>query len=155
MKEIKLFSSYLDENRHATLVKENTFSYGCDRFQNPADIQNMLNSIFRLNERATEYAYELCLDANGRLTAIMELSHGCVDGTALSPREVMMNALLSNAVKVVLVHNHPSGDVTPSSYDMRVFNDVVAAGKIMQIPLLDFIIIGGDRCNSFQESGLL
>ena len=83
------------------------------------------------------------------------LTVGTVNGALISPREIFINALKRQAVRIVLLHNHPSGDPTPSGEDIRVTGQVSRAGEILGITLTDHIIIG-DLCYcSLKEMGLL
>lgn len=73
----------------------------------------------------------------------------------ISPREIFLEALKDKAVNIILVHNHPSGDPTPSRADRELTDNVTGAGEQMDIPLLDHIIIGDNRYTSFKEQKLL
>ena len=84
-----------------------------------------------------------------------ELSNGCVNMALISPREIFLEALKDKAVNIILVHNHPSGDPTPSRADRELTDNVARAGEQMDIPLLDHIIIGDNRYTSFKEQKLL
>jgi DNA repair protein RadC len=84
-----------------------------------------------------------------------DLFEGTVDGSVISPREVMEGAIKHNAVSLIFVHNHPSGEPEPSSNDKEVTRDLVYAGGIMRIRVLDHIIIGNNRYFSFAKEGLI
>ncbi len=81
------------------------------------------------------------------------LSVGTVNSSVVSPREIFIEALLREAVGVILVHNHPSGDPTASREDIHLTVQVSQAGRMLDIRLLDHIIIGDNRYFSFKESG--
>ena len=85
------------------------------------------------------------------------VSLGLVDSCLVHPREVFFPAIQSHASAIVVAHNHPSGDVTPSAEDIRITRQLVEAGKILDIEVLDHVIIGrGDRpFLSLRESGLV
>ena len=94
---------------------------------------------------------------NGRNRRIGEtvVSKGTVNGSLVSPREIFLEALRRQAVSVVLLHNHPSGDPQPSEEDLLVTKRVEEAGRLLGIALLDHIIIG-DRCySSLKEQGIV
>ncbi len=98
----------------------------------------------------------LALNTRHRLIAYHEVSRGGINATMAGAREIFQAALLSNAVAVVVGHNHPSGDPTPSADDCLLTRQVVEAGKLMGIDLLDHIVVGEDgRYYSFLESGRL
>jgi len=95
------------------------------------------------------------LNSQNQIIDIADLFEGTVNSSSISPREVMENAIKHNAVSLIFVHNHPSGDTEPSKYDKDVTRDLVFAGNIMQIRVLDHIIIGNDRYYSFANEGLI
>ena len=103
----------------------------------------------KLRHRETECVILVCLDAKGQMICERKLSEGSVN---ISPREIFLAALESRAVNILLVHNHPSGDPTPSDADIELTDNVREAGKQMGIPLLDHIVIGDNRYVSFKEA---
>lgn len=105
----------------------------------------------QLRHRKTECVYLLCLDAKGQLVAERKLSDGSVKTAYVSPREIFLEALKHNAVHIILLHNHPSGDPTPSEADRDLTLQVKELGEKLDIPLLDHIIIGDNRYTSFRE----
>ena len=105
--------------------------------------------------RATEQFRILYLDRKNVLIADEEQARGTVDHVPVYPREVIKRALELNATSIILVHNHPSGDPTPSDADIAMTKQIEAAGKTLSITLHDHIIIGKSRETSFREWGLL
>jgi DNA repair protein RadC len=98
----------------------------------------------------------LCLNTRFELLAYHELSRGTVDATFVQPRDVFRTALLAHAQSVVVAHNHPSGDPTPSADDVGLTRRLAAAGDLLGVSLLDHLIVALDgRYYSFQESGHL
>jgi DNA repair protein RadC len=83
------------------------------------------------------------------------VTRGTLDSSVVHPREVFRAAIVESAAAVVLVHNHPSGDPSPSREDREVTDQLVAAGRLVGIPVLDHIVIGDGRYISFVEMGLL
>ncbi|MDH5763148.1 MAG: DNA repair protein RadC [Nitrospinota bacterium] len=83
------------------------------------------------------------------------ISEGSVDSSIVHPREVMIPAIRESATKIVLLHNHPSGDPTPSRADIEITHRVSKAGNIIGIQLLDHIIIGGTEYYSFADEGMI
>ncbi len=106
----------------------------------------------KLRHRDTECVVLVCLDAKGQMICEKKLSEGSVNMSLISPREVFLAALESRAVNILLVHNHPSGDPTPSKADRELTDNVREAGDHMGIPLLDHIVIGDNRYISFKEA---
>lgn len=94
-------------------------------------------------------------DAKSSLLGDEVISVGTVRHSLVSPREVFLKALQYKAVHIVLLHNHPSGDPTPSEADKMVTKRIAACGKMMDIALADHIIIGDNNYISFREKGLL
>lgn len=106
----------------------------------------------KLRHRETECVILVCLDAKGQMICERKLSEGSVNMSLISPREIFLAALESRAVNILLVHNHPSGDPTPSNADIALTDNVREAGNQMGIPLLDHIVIGDNRYVSFKEA---
>lgn len=97
----------------------------------------------------------LLLDTKNRVIGINTVSVGTLNSTIVHPREVFKPAILANANAIILGHNHPSGDTTPSQADIDITKNLVEAGKILNIEVLDHIIVGHDRFTSLQEKNLL
>lgn len=94
-------------------------------------------------------------DTKNHLLRTLILSRGTVNLSVITPREVFLAALRHQAVFVILLHNHPSGDPTPSHEDILLTQRMQAAGELLEIPLLDHIVIG-DRCYfSFKERNMI
>jgi DNA repair protein RadC len=95
------------------------------------------------------------LNSQNQIIDTADLFEGTVNSSAISPREVMENAINHNAASLIFVHNHPSGNPEPSPNDKQVTRDLVYAGSIMQIRVLDHIIIGNNKYYSFAAEGLI
>lgn len=106
----------------------------------------------RLRHRDRECVLLLCLDAKCRLIREKKLSEGSVKISLISPREIFLEALEARAVNIVLLHNHPSGDPTPSKADLALTENVREMGEKLDVPLLDHIVIGDNKYVSFKES---
>lgn len=106
----------------------------------------------RLRHRERECVFLLCLDAKCRLLREKKLSEGSVRNSLISPREIFLEALDAKAVNILLIHNHPSGDPTPSVMDKEVTAQIREMGAKMDIPLLDHVIIGDNQYSSFKEA---
>jgi DNA repair protein RadC len=122
--------------------------------QTPKEAAQILDSLLR--DEVVEVGGLLCLSTRHHILAYHEVSRGTVDATILHPRDVFKVALLANASCVILGHNHPSGDVTPSPDDVALTVRVAAAGVVMGIDLADHVIVSADgKYFSFKESGRL
>lgn len=97
----------------------------------------------------------VCLSTKHHLLCYHELSRGTLDATIVHPREIFKAALLANAAAVIVAHNHPSGDPTPSSEDRRFTERLLAGGALLGLTVLDHIIVGEGRYFSFREGGQL
>lgn len=108
-----------------------------------------------LRHEAKEKLLLAMFDAKCSLLGDEIISVGTVKHSLVSPREIFLKALQYKAVHIVLLHNHPSGDPTPSEADKRVTKRIAACGEMMDITLADHIIIGDNSYISFREKGLL
>lgn len=106
----------------------------------------------QMRHRETECVMLVCLDAKGQMLCEKKLSEGSVNMSLISPREIFLAALEHKAVNILLVHNHPSGDPTPSRADRELTYNVREMGERIGITLLDHVVIG-DNCHvSFREN---
>jgi DNA repair protein RadC len=120
----------------------------------PAEVATFLRSI-GLHEEEQEHLVALSLDSKNHIRGYTTVSVGLVDQALGHPREVFRNSILLGASGIILAHQHPSGDPSPSADDLRITRQLKEAGAIIGIRLLDHIILAGDRHLSFQEEGLL
>lgn len=153
---ITMYGVEFNNDKQNVLVKENAVNYACEfkAFDQPEKIVRMMNDIFRMNKKSEEYAYILALNTKTKLLGVFELSHGTVDMSLVSTREIFIRLLLSGATGFVLVHNHPSGDCEPSHEDILVTKKVKDSGKLIGINLLDHIIIGDEFYSFCKEDNL-
>jgi DNA repair protein RadC len=108
-----------------------------------------------MSHRETEHFRVLFLDRKNTLIADEEQARGTVDHVPVYPREVVKRALELNASALILVHNHPSGDPTPSQADIAMTEQVRAAAEALGLTLHDHIVVGRSREQSFRSAGLL
>ena len=109
----------------------------------------------RLEDLPVEEFHVAVLDAQHRLERDITVTRGILNSSLVHPREVFREAIAERAAAVILVHNHPSGDPTASADDRAVTEQLVAAGRLLDIPVHDHVIIGRGRYTSFAEAGLL
>jgi DNA repair protein RadC len=107
---------------------------------NPATIVSYMREMNRVKD--VEEFHVLLLNTRRRLIRVDKISDGTLDTVLVHPREVFKTAIAANAAAIVLVHNHPSGDPTPSEADVKVTRDLIRAGQILKIDVLDHIIFG-------------
>src|SRR5689334_23108807 len=109
----------------------------------------------RMEDLPVEEFHVAVLDAQHRLERDITITRGILNSSLVHPREVFREAIAERAAALVLVHNHPSGDPSPSVDDRTVTEQLVAAGRLLDIPVHDHVIIGRGRYTSFAEAGLL
>jgi DNA repair protein RadC len=109
----------------------------------------------RLEDLPVEEFHVAVLDTQHRLDRDILVTRGILNSSLVHPREVFREAIAERAAAIVLVHNHPSGDPTPSADDRAITQQLVAAGKLLDIPVADHVIIGKSRYLSFSEAGML
>lgn len=102
-----------------------------------ADLLREQNRVYTV-----EHLQVLFLNTRKRLIAIENISQGTLDTILVTPREVFRRAIARNAASIIVVHNHPSGDPTPSEADIKVTRDLIRAGQLLRIEVLDHIILG-------------
>jgi len=108
-----------------------------------------------LREKRKEYFIALYLNARNQLLHRETISIGTLSSSLVHPREVFQPGVTLSAAGIIMAHNHPSGDTTPSQEDLRLTDRMVKAGEIMGIEVLDHLIVGGDGFFSFKEKGYL
>ncbi len=109
----------------------------------------------RMKNLEKEIVYLLHTDGKCRITGEERISVGTVNASLISPRDIFLSALEKKSVFIFLLHNHPSGDPSPSKEDVYVTKRVYEVGKLLGIGLMDHIIIGDGRYFSFKEEGYM
>jgi len=127
-------------------------SYSAENFPtvcSPEDVANMMMSEMRYYKK--EVFKVLLLDTKNRLIRIETISSGILDASLVHPREVFKPAIDHLASSIIIVHNHPSGNPTPSSQDIEITKNLVEAGKIINLEVCDSVIIGDGKYISLKE----
>ncbi|KUK41871.1 MAG: DNA repair protein RadC [Clostridia bacterium 62_21] len=119
----------------------------------PDDVAKLVMETMRHLDR--EHFRALLLNTKNQVLSIETISVGTLDSSTVHPRELFKSAVKKSAAAVILVHNHPSGDPTPSQADIDLTGRLVQAGSILGIGVLDHIVIGDNRYTSFKACGLL
>lgn len=136
---------------HAAEILANRYVRG-DAFSNPEATKEFVRC--KLGGCEREVFALLLLDNQHRLIEFKELFKGTVDAATIYPREVIKSVLGVNAAAVIMAHNHPSGDATPSQADKRITDRLKDALALVDVRVLDHIVTG-ERCFSFAEKGWL
>lgn len=123
------------------------------RIRSPEDVVRIAGP--RLRDLPVEEFHLLALDSQSQVTRDVLITRGLLNSSLVHPREVFRAAIAEAAAGIILVHNHPSGDPTPSADDQAVTRQLVAAGELLDLPVYDHVIIAGDRYTSFATRGLL
>lgn len=124
-----------------------------NKISNAKDVYDLLRDEF--GEKKKEHFICLFLDTQNKIIKQEIVSIGILDTSLIHPREVFNTAIKENAKSIILVHNHPSGDVTPSEGDINATDRVKETGKILKIHLIDHVIIGKEGYYSFKENSKL
>ncbi len=118
----------------------------------PADAAALVQYEMSLLEQ--EYLKVILMDTRNRVLDIVEVYHGSVNSSQVRVGEVFKPAIQRNAPAIIVCHNHPSQDPTPSPDDVCVTREIVSAGKLLDVDVLDHLIVGGNRWVSLKERGL-
>lgn len=135
------------------LVRERTVTYQTktvvDSTQACALFRELIGDLDR------ESVWVACLDSKARVCCVSQVSIGTVNASLVHPREVYKVALLANAASIILAHNHPSGDPTPSLDDMIITDKLEKSGDALGIKFNDHLILGDESYYSFADEGKL
>jgi DNA repair protein RadC len=125
-----------------------------DRLQvrSPADVAGLLQIQMGMLEQ--EHLKVVLLNTKNHVMGVREVYRGSVNSSQIRTAEVFRDAIKENCPSIVVAHNHPSGDPTPSPEDVRVTRDLVAAGKLLDIEVLDHLVIGRNRYISLRQKKL-
>ncbi|MCH7773086.1 MAG: DNA repair protein RadC [Bacteroidetes bacterium] len=123
------------------------------KITSPKDIAEIFIPILR--DEVKEKFIVVCLNSANKVIKNETISIGNLNSSVVHPREIFKVAIDSLSASIILIHNHPSGNPEPSNEDISITKKIVEAGKIMDIPVFDHIIIAGDTFTSFVEKRLL
>jgi len=123
------------------------------KIRGPEDVFHLLKE--RVSREEVEVFYVIVLDSQSRPRALHEVTRGILSSSLVHPREVFRLAVAFNAAGIIVAHNHPSGDPTPSGDDRAMTKQLVEAGRVLDIPVNDHVIVGEERYLSFASAGLL
>jgi len=125
----------------------------CDTPDKVVDYWNLAIKSSPLFNPECECFYVLLLNTRRRVKAHILVADGTLDTILVHPREVFRAAITAGAAAVVLAHNHPSGEATPSEADIKVTRDLIRAGQLLKIDVVDHVIIGNGQRASLKELG--
>lgn len=135
-------------------VKESSKKYSIESatIRSPQDASDIFKTVFQTESMTKEHLLLASLDTKNKVTALHVVHMGSINASIVHPREVFQLAILDNAASIMIAHNHPSGDSSPSQEDVQVTKRIKEAGKIIGIELLDHIVLG-DHFTSLKEKG--
>jgi DNA repair protein RadC len=138
------------------LVKESGSLYNVNstRINTPALAAEVIEKVFSPTEEAVEVFGVLALDTKNKVAGMHIISKGILDNALVHPREVFKPAILNNAAHIIIWHNHPSGDPTPSHEDLALTQKLVDAGKLLGIGVIDHLVFG-DSAYSFKDKDIM
>jgi len=119
----------------------------------PKDTYELIKEYLEYADR--EYCLVISLNTKNRVHNISIVSIGSINSSIVHPREVFKTAILSNASSIIIAHNHPSGDPTPSKEDIAITERIEEVGNILGIELLDHLVVGDNKYLSLREKNLL
>jgi DNA repair protein RadC len=161
-KQLELFERNLENKQKPAkrvdivslrLVIEKSIIYRERCVRSPEDGYHLIRQF--IGDMDREVLLLVCLDTKNQPTAINICHIGSLSSSIVHPREVMKTAILSNAASMIIAHNHPSGNASPSHEDIEVTKRMKEAGKIIGIDLLDHIIVGDEVFLSLKEKGYI
>lgn len=123
-----------------------------EQIKGPSDLAALL--MVEMARFDQEHLRVACLDTKNRVQVMHTVYVGSVDSAAIRVGEVFKEAIRRNSPAIILVHNHPSGDCKPSPEDVRVTRQIIDAGKLLDVSVLDHLVIGHGQYTSFREQGL-
>lgn len=150
LKTLKAYRLELDSNQYPLLVQEQEIiSYNL--LINAQEAVNLCNSTYHIEHAAEEFVIMIAVNSIYKPIALFEISHGSVNQSICNTREVFIRALAVGASAFFVLHNHPSGNPSPSDSDLRCALRLKKAGELLGIQLHDFIIIGSNTYFSLKE----
>lgn len=132
------------------MVKEKTIEYD-PMIAKPMDIVKFINSIENYDLSINERVVVIALNTKNHIVAYTEISIGNINACSMNPADIFRFLFTTNSNKFVLVHNHPSGDSTPSGIDIEVTKQIQKVSDLMRVEFLDHIIIGDNEFTSIFE----
>jgi DNA repair protein RadC len=124
-----------------------------DLVNSPGEVVNFARA--KLGSEKNEVFLIIYVNARNRMEGFEIMNEGTVDYVVIYPRKIIKQALKYNATRLIVIHNHPSGECDPSAADIRLTESLKKAANVMDILLLDHIVVGGSRYFSFKEENLL
>lgn len=127
--------------------------YSQKKITSPADVAEIFIPLLR--DEIKEQFIVVCLNSSNKIIKYERISQGNLNSSVVHPREIFKSAVENNSASIILIHNHPSENPEPSNEDISITKKIVEAGKMMDIPVFDHVIIAGNSYTSFVERRLI
>lgn len=135
------------------MVRESSILYENRRISSPNEALEVFKTLLENSDR--EKLVVCCLNTKNEPTNLSIVSVGSLNSSVVHPREVFKTAVMSNAASIIVAHNHPSGDTTPSKEDINITERLKKSGEIIGVALLDHLIVGNNTYLSLKEDGYI
>ena len=135
------------------MVKDKSFKYENNKLSHTLQTLEFITNVIKLQQEPEEVIILINMNTKNEIIGFFEVSRGVIDIAITSIREIFKRVILSNSTKFILVHNHPSGDVTPSKTDKLFTEELQEVSELFNINFLDHLIVADDKYYSFMESG--
>lgn len=123
-------------------LSESVAPYMMTKAETPSDVNAYARRFIMPQMLETETFWVIFLNTRKKILGFIKTSNGTMDTLLIHPREVFKAAIVGNAAAIVIMHNHPSGDSTPSEADIRLTRDLIKAGQLLKIEVVDHIVLG-------------
>ena len=135
-------------NKIRLVLKEDKVPYIKEELSTPNAVVKFFDKMENISNLPQESAFVMCLNNKNKVIAYSEISRGGAYFCNIDRKILFQTILLSGAAKFILVHNHPSGDTTPSKMDIQMTKELIKASKLLDLQLLDHIVIGRNNFTS-------
>lgn len=133
------------------LIRETTTEYNKNQIKNMIDVVKLVDDLEDIQNLDVENAFIICLNNQNEPVNYSLIAKGSINRAIIDPKTIFKNILLSNASGFIMIHNHPSGDATPSEEDFKITNILKNASKLLNIKFLDHMVIGNNSYISCME----
>ena len=125
------------------------------KIRSPVDINTLITEVMQDLDAQREHCFCISMDTKNQIKSVDVISIGTLNANIVHPREIFYTAICHRAASVIISHNHPSGDPTPSKEDIEVTEKLIEGGKLIGIDVLDHVIIGDKQYISLKDEGLV